>query len=164
MIDFIDIEPQLKELNILRKKMEWLINGYHVNCVLPTIKGDCIIPVEWIVQCYNVEISYFIDLPKDNYKKYMAFKLSQTDYELHKAINNLNEGWAIFHSLGDNGMEWRIEFCNDPKPVFEDDASAYRFVIGKALGGSQIHKQAINFILHNGRMEELKFLIDSISK
>lgn len=41
------------------KKLEWLIDGYHVNCILPFTKGKFFISTEWIVKHYNVDISYF---------------------------------------------------------------------------------------------------------
>ena len=48
-----------EKLYELKMKMNWLIDGYSVNCVLPHIAGKFILPVEWIVENYNVDISYF---------------------------------------------------------------------------------------------------------
>lgn len=41
----------------LQKKMEWLINGYGTNLLLKNGLGG--IPIERIVELYNVEMSYF---------------------------------------------------------------------------------------------------------
>jgi len=53
----INVDKYIHELERQKKKMEWLINGYFINCLLPNVKFS--IPIEWIVKNYNVEMDYF---------------------------------------------------------------------------------------------------------
>jgi hypothetical protein len=52
----MDIDSMFYEA---QKKIEWLVDGYFINCLLPGTKGKFYIPTEWIVKHYNVEMEYF---------------------------------------------------------------------------------------------------------
>lgn len=52
----IDIQPFEKKLETLKIKMNWLIDGYFINCLLPSIKGRFSIPDEWIIKHYNTDL------------------------------------------------------------------------------------------------------------
>jgi len=50
------IEQQIYEA---KQKLNWLIDGYYINCVLSFTKGKFHIPSEIIVKYYNVNMDYF---------------------------------------------------------------------------------------------------------
>lgn len=52
----IDIQPFEKKLETLKIKMNWLIDGYFINGLLPSIKGMFSIPDEWIIKHYNTDL------------------------------------------------------------------------------------------------------------
>jgi hypothetical protein len=42
-----------------QKLINWLVDGYFINCVLSTCGPSQNISKEWVVENFNVEISYF---------------------------------------------------------------------------------------------------------
>lgn len=90
--------------------------------------------------------------------------VSQEDLEMLLSINSKtkNEGWAIFEAIGSqNGDEYRIERLDDEQQ-FEDDGEAVRFVVKKALEGSQPHIDAVYFMGKYGSPSEHKFFLAAI--
>lgn len=86
----------------------------------------------------------------------------QVQNYLLKEVYELNEGWGIYESLGDNGWEWRIE-RHDCERVFSSDEEAVKYVVSKALNGSDIHKKVLLFMVENADIDELKFMLKAIS-
>ncbi len=74
---------------------------------------------------------------------YELYENGGTVYTWTATESNLanQQGWNIFDGM--NGYE--IQRL-DENPVFEGDASAWRFVVEKANEGSELHKAAIEFI------------------
>jgi len=85
-----------------------------------------------------------------------------TKYDMFLHLQELNEGWALYHSLGTNGWEYRIE-RNDDEEVFKDDAEAIRYVTKRALEGSEIHKRVILFLAEQGTDNEKYYFIKALS-
>jgi len=80
-------------------------------------------------------------------------------------LDNINEatkgeGWAIFESFGDEDG-FRLERL-DMEAIFETDDEAARFVIKRAIEGSQVHKDAIYFIGKYGNPSEREFMLTAI--
>lgn len=80
---------------------------------------------------------------------------------IQEKVNNLDEGWAIYDSLSDNGWEWRIE-RHDDEAKFKDDGEAVRYVFTQALLGSNVHREAFKFMSENGNAKELGFIVRAI--
>jgi hypothetical protein len=66
-----------------------------------------------------------------------------------------NEGWGIFQNTDDEHEPFELNKLDDPaslpelgidEPVFDDDVSAWEFVIAKAMEGSTLHNEALLFL------------------
>lgn len=77
-------------------------------------------------------------------------------------INQLNEGWAIFESIG-NTNQWQIERI-DEDARFESDIYAIKHVYKMALNGSKIHSDALQFMSNNATATENLFICSAIVK
>ena len=81
--------------------------------------------------------------------------------QLFRQISDLNEGWGIYHSLGDKGWEYRIE-RHDCQRLFPNDMEAVQHIVRRALEGSEVHREALEFMINEGSSDELKFILKSI--
>lgn len=88
--------------------------------------------------------------------------ITTEDKVLLENINQLNEGWAIFESIGTTS-QWQIERL-DNEEKFMDDSQAIKHVYEMALMGSVIHNKALEFIRKYGSAAENLYVTQSITK
>lgn len=78
--------------------------------------------------------------------------------EIHKVAQL--EGWDIFESWRES-LEYEIQGYHGE--IFNNDIEAVRFVFKKALEGSEIHNNALEFMIKYGTPAELEFIITSVN-
>ena len=60
-----------------------------------------------------------------------------------------NEGWRVANYGGTRHFEFVIKREDGPygsRPIFANDGVAWDFVVGRALAGSEMHKQALAIV------------------
>lgn len=87
--------------------------------------------------------------------------ISANDQSILDAINNLNEGWAIYSVIGKGDEQFCIE-ATDDMGVFQSDGQAIKHVYQMALQGSKIHADALDFMHRHGNAVEKMFMYQAI--
>jgi hypothetical protein len=72
--------------------------------------------------------------------------------DLETQIFEKNEGWAIFFSYGTNGDKYELQRIDD-EDAFDCDEDAWSYVREKALQGSKLHIDALEFLRVNSITE-----------
>jgi hypothetical protein len=81
---------------------------------------------------------------------------------LFQKISELNEGWGIYHTYGREGGDgWQIEREDDANK-FQSDGQAIKHVYEKALRGSSVHLDALEFMRSNASSVEFFYMCKSI--
>ena len=88
--------------------------------------------------------------------------ISAKEKSILNAINELNDGWAIYSVIGgiDDGA-FHIE-KNDDMNVFTSDSEAIKYVYSMALQGSKIHAEALEFMNRYATATEKMFMHQAI--
>jgi hypothetical protein len=73
------------------------------------------------------------------------------------------EGWNIFEASPCGlSVQFQLQRIDDME-LFNDDQGAIKYVINKAMYGSQIHRSAVLFMVENGDVDELKVMLKSLT-